>query len=93
MPVFNNGVRSRWLPLRLFREVREEPNVAEPATPLFILMVAVFVLASLVALDNGGDVLAILGLDFVVAAALVASPRFLTTGVIEEFDEWWLQSS
>lgn len=93
LPDPSNSARSRWLLLRLFRGVKDEPDIAEPATPLFALIVAFFVLASLVALDDGGDVLAIFGLDFVAAAALVASPRFLTTGVVEEFDEWWLQSS
>jgi hypothetical protein len=93
-PISNIGrLLSCCSPVRLFREVWDEPEVAEPATPLFISIITLFVLSNLVAFENGGDVLAILGLDFVAAAALVAAPRFLITGVVEEFDDWWLQSS
>ena len=77
-----------WLPFRLYKEIDQEPQDS-PVTPLFFLITMPVILGSLVALDHGGNPLAVLGIDSVFIAAIAASPLFLTQGVFETLDRRW----
>lgn len=64
----------------------------EPATPVVAIIFGPVVFASLVALRHGGDLLAVIGTDFLVLAALTVAPLTVTEGMIGRFEAYWLSS-
>lgn len=84
---------SEWHPLRLLHDVAEGPVVAEPSSPLFLVIGALIAGASLIASQDGANDLELIGIRLSFFAALLTAPRFIADGAVGELDRRWLAGS